>query len=706
MGEYPRARRPVCAGHPFGVRGARSERVVRSGDYQSQPLRRADAAISEIRALRKRQDSVSGSRSCLRDLFADFRWGRTISHSKNTTKLALAFLVGLPSAPVFAQVQNLPETVVSATGIPTDSSQIASSVTVITEEQIQRDQLRTLPGLLATVPGLNVVQTGGPGGQTSLFIRGMNADHVKVLVDGVDVSDPSAPRRVFDFGPLMTDDIDHIEILRGPQSGLYGADAMSGVISITTKKGSGPATWTATAEAGSFGTFNQSMQLSGGTINSNYAFTIAHNLTASSPVTPLELLAPGERRNNDWYNNYTYSGKIGADISDIFSVNFAGRYTDTKLHFTNDNFSNFPLVFPNFDQSFSTSHQFNGFSEGILKLFDDRLTNRFGFAYTDIIRRAMDPGALLVPFDGNRMKTYWRSNLLLAKGQILLLGIERDEERAQTSVVKASTGNTGAYAELQSSFSDRFFIVSNIRHDNNESFGGHDTWRVAPAFLITETETKLKASYGTGFNAPSLAQLYAPPSGNPNLRPEENKGYDYGFEQTFFTQRIKFGATWFHNDIKNLITFGPAPLFLNMNINNAQTHGLEAFVAAQLTNNLQMRTDYTHTIAIDLNSGVNLPRRPWDKTSVSLVWQPTDSLTLSATALWVSGWFDFDRFGFASAPFKTNGYKIVNLAANYKINQNVILFGRIDNFFDEHYQNPIGFEKPGLGVYAGLRLTK
>ncbi len=127
---------------------------------------------------------------------------------------------------------------------------MASSVTVITEEQIQRDQRRTLPDLLATVPGLNVVQTGGPGGQTSVFMRGTNADHVKVLIDGIEVNDPSQPKRQFDFGPLMTDDIERVEVLRGPQSGLYGADAIGGVISITTKKGSGPAKWTATMEGG------------------------------------------------------------------------------------------------------------------------------------------------------------------------------------------------------------------------------------------------------------------------------------------------------------------------------------------------------------------------------------------------------------------------------------------------------------------------
>jgi vitamin B12 transporter len=629
-----------------------------------------------------------------------------MSHDRNTATLTLAFVISLPISSALAQVQNLPETIISATGISTAANEVASSVTVITEEQIQRDQHRTVPDLLATVPGLNVVQTGGPGSQTSVFVRGTNADHVKVLIDGIDVSDPASPNNTFDFGPLMTDDIQRIEVLRGPQSGLYGADAIGGVISITTKKGSGPTKWTAMAEGGSFGTFNQSLQVTGGTENTNYAFTVAHNLTASTPVTPLELLAPGEHRNNDYYNNYTYSGRFGADLSDIFGVNFVGRYTDTKLRFTNDDFNAFPMVFPNVDQSTSISHFFVGGGEAVWKLFDGRFNNHVGVAYTDTDRRTLNPANPWQLFDGERTVYYWKSDLALTKGQTLLMGVERDDERAITSGLTGSTGNTGVYAELQSAFNERFFIVSNIRHDDNDSFGGHNTWRIAPAVLILETETKLKASYGTGFHAPSISQLFDPLSGNQNLKPEESRGYDYGFEQSLFQKRLQFGVTWFQNYITNLITFGPPPKFTNENIGNAKTHGIESFVAAPVTDRFQIRANYTHTIAVDANTGAELLRRPKEQTSLSAIWQPTDKLTLSATALWVSGWFDFDRFGLAPAPFLSNSYKLINLAANYGLNENVTVFGRINNLLNEHYQNPVGFEKAGLGAYAGLRVMK
>src|SRR6478752_8197302 len=193
--------------------------------------------------------------------------------------------------------------VVSPTGTVTPIDQIASSVTVITAKDIERDQRRTLPDALSTVPGLNVVQSGGPGGQTSIFMRGTNSNHTKVLIGGIDVSDPGNPNRSFDFGQLLTSDIQQIEVLRGPQGGLYGADALGGVISIVTKKGDGPARATGSVEGGSFGTFNQTAGLSGSQDHFNYAFNVAHFHANDVPVTPVELLPPGQKAIGNYYDN-------------------------------------------------------------------------------------------------------------------------------------------------------------------------------------------------------------------------------------------------------------------------------------------------------------------------------------------------------------------------------------------------------------------
>src|SRR5258708_7749065 len=249
---------------------------------------------------------------------------------------------------------NSGQVVVSPTAIVTPIEQVASSVTVITAKDIERDQRRTVPDALATVPGLNVVQTGGPGGQTSVFTRGTNSNHTKVLIDGIDVSDPSNPNRSFDFGQLLTYDIQQIEVLRGPQSGLYGADALGGVISIITKKGEGPPRATGIIEGGSFGTFNQTAALSGAQDRINYAFNVAHFRSTDTPVPPLELLPPGRKAIGNNYDNMTYSTKLGADLNENFAINTVVRYTDPTLRFTTD--SGFPS-FPNAAQSTQTERQ-------------------------------------------------------------------------------------------------------------------------------------------------------------------------------------------------------------------------------------------------------------------------------------------------------------------------------------------------------------
>lgn len=609
---------------------------------------------------------------------------------------------------VSSQPVELPPIVVSATGIPTPSNQIASSVTVITAAEIERDRQRTVPDALSAVPGLNVVQTGGPGGVTSVFMRGTNSNHVKILIDGIDVSDPSNFDRTFDLGQLLTADIERIEVLRGPQSGLYGADAIGGVISITTKRGKGPLKVTGMVEGGSFGTFNQTASLSGSQAQYNYAFNIAHFRSASTPVTPLELLPPGRQRLNDFYDNMTYSTKLGADLSNNFTLNFVARYTDARLNFTGDDFSVFPSV-PAASQSTQVVHQFFTRGEAVWSLFDGRLKNYFGINYTDHwnFSKAPDPSTPVVT-KGDRTKYDWRGVVAAAPGQTLVFGLEQETERLQTGTTTADNGNKAGYVELQSEFAKRFFLVLNGRHDINDNFGGHTTYRIAPAVIIPGTETKLKASYGTGFKAPTLNQLFVSlPAfnffANPDLKPEESIGYDVGFEQPIANDRFRFGLTYFHNNITNLIAPN-ATFTTNINIAEARTSGFEAFASLVVTEQLKLRWDYTFTKAIDETTGLELLRRPRHKTSVTAAWAPTPLLSVSATVLHVGEWIDGNR-DFSITRLTAPSYTTVNLAANYTVNEYAKVFTRIDNLFDVRYQNPIGFERPGFSIFGGIRLA-
>jgi vitamin B12 transporter len=601
--------------------------------------------------------------------------------------------------------------VVSATLIETPISEIGSSVTVITDKEIERDQKRTLPDVLRTVPGLNIVQTGGPGGKTSVFMRGSNSNHTKVLIDGIDANDPSQDG-VFDFGQVLASDIAQVEVLRGPQSSLYGSDAIGGVVNIVTKTGEGPPQFTGRLEGGSYETFNQSASVRGSVSRFRYSFNVAHFFTDDTPVTPLDLLPPGRKRINDSYENITLSTKLGADLTDIFGIDFVGRYTDSTLFFTGEDFSFFPSV-PAAAQSEQNARQLFTRGDARLALFGGAFKNRFGVGYTNYRTtiQAPDTGFGIPPENinhGDRLKFDWQGNIELGKGHVLILGVEDQTDRLIDSPISVENGNTAGFAELQSEVVPNLFVAASGRYDDNDRFGGKATWRIAPAYLIPKTGTKLKASYGTGFKAPSLTQLFVSfPAfnffANPNLEPEESEGYDIGFEQALAGERVRFGATYFHNDISNLINANATFTSLE-NVGQATTQGVETFVSVAVTERFNVRGDYTFTDAIDDTTGLELLRRPKHKASLNLIWLPTDRLTISATALYVGSQVDGNR-SFSIQRLNTDPYFVVNLAADYDLGRGVTLFSRVDNLFDERYENPTGFQRPGFGVFAGIRVN-
>ncbi|HLZ08124.1 MAG TPA: TonB-dependent receptor, partial [Chloroflexota bacterium] len=339
-----------------------------------------------------------------------------------------------------------------------------------------------------------------------------------------------------------------------------GSDAIGGVISIVTQKGEGPARWTASSEAGSFGTFNQSIGVSGSQDNYNYAFSVSHLHASDIPVTPLQLLPPGQQANGNNYDNMTYSAKTGINLSDSLALNSVLRYTEATLLFTGTNTPgpNFTSL-PDAQQSQHTVHEFFGREEAVWSLLDGRVKNYFGVNYSSNWSSdfgATDPTSTITT--GDRLKYDWHSVTEVVTGQNLVVGLERENTFLNTTDLSAKTGNSAGFVEWQSNFANRFFLTANIREDDNDTFGEHMTYRIAPAVIIPFTDTKIKASYGTGFKAPTLSQLFQnfPDFGffaNPNLKPEQSRGADIGFEQPLFNDRIRFGSTYFKNNITDLI---------------------------------------------------------------------------------------------------------------------------------------------------------
>jgi vitamin B12 transporter len=605
-----------------------------------------------------------------------------------------------------------PITVYGATRIPTPENQLGTSVTVITGDQIEQKQQRTLPEVLQDVPGLNVVQAGSPGGTASVFIRGTNANHTKVLVDGIDVSDPSSTDGSFDFSQLLATDIDRVEVLRGPQSGLYGSEAIGGVINIITKTGNGPPKATAGVEGGSFGTFNQTAGISGSLARFNYNANIAHYRTTNTQVTPSDLVPPGRPLNDDFYNNTTYATKLGANLTDNFDVGLVARYIDTDLRSTSDDL----IAGPEAIRTDSDNHELFTRGTAHLTLFDGLFEQTLGYGYTNYRRRIFDPNDATLAFGndpgyfrGDRTKLDYQGNINVVAGQVVTIGAEHERDTINdSSPATGAYSNNAGFVQLQSSFGERFFNTASLRYDGNSQFGGATTYRIAPAMVVPETDTTFRGSVGTGFKAPTLDQLFDsfPAFGffaNPNLVPEKSFGWDAGVEQKFLDRRVSVGATYFHNNIKNLIDFNDTFTTL-INVGEATTYGVESFVAYKPWDVLSLRADYTYTMARNDITDEALSRRPKHKASLSATWQVTERASLTGTVLYTGSWIDSNRSG-TMAGLVASPYTLVNIAGSYDVGHGVTAFARIDNLTDRHYQDPIGFLHQGIGVFGGVKVA-
>ena len=622
---------------------------------------------------------------------------------------ACALLLIMPLAAAWADTSDTPNdtlqtVVVTATRISTPEIEVASSVTVVSADDIAARQIRTLPDLLKEVPGLNVVQTGGPGGQTSVFMRGTNSNHTKVFIDGIDVADPSSSTSSFDFGQLLTQDIQRVEVLRGPQSGLYGSDAVGGVINVITKSGSGPAQFNAGIEGGSFDTFNQTAGVSGSADQFHYAANFQHLHSGSTPVTPSDYLQPGQARINDYHDNLTGSTKLGFEVTDTFDLGLVARYTDSHLRLTGDNFDFFPSI-PDTAQSDFNTKQYYLRATAHLLSFGGTLDQTLGAAYSNIKSYDFSPdGPSETDNFGARVKFDWQGVVALAASQKLVLGAEHQRDSIATPI-SASTSINSGYAELQSDFWGSLYDTLSVRYDDNDRFGSKVTYRVAPEYLFGDSGTKIKASLGTGFKAPTLTEMFQSfPSfdffANPNLRPETDLGWDAGFEQALLSNSLRFGMTYFHINIKNLIdTSADGTTYAN--IGRALTDGVESFIAYQPMKTLTLRLDYTFTQATDDIAHLTLLRRPKNKESLVTAWQATDRLQLSATLLSVSSWVDGNR-DFSISRLNASPYTTLDVASSYSLTKNWALTARVNNLLNRHYQNPNGFDQPTFGAFAGI----
>jgi vitamin B12 transporter len=575
---------------------------------------------------------------------------------------------------------------------------LAESVTVVGRAEIERRQWRTLRELLAEVPGLHAVQSGGVGRSTAVFVRGTESNHVQVLLDGIELGDPSLPGGVFNASDLLLDNLERVEIVRGPSSTLYGSDSIGGVINLVTRRGRGDLQVSGALEYGAFNSFQQSLGLHGGSeaIDYSIGFTNLH----SRGISARDEDRGGHER--DGTDNRSLSTRVGIRAASGVELGLVGRFADLDGEYDASG-----------DDRDARDHSRELFWRGevALPLARGRVRPRAGLSYADHDRKTASDPAAVDTFDGRRLKLDLQTDVEVASGQWLTLGYETERESVNARSFQRthqSVRTRAGFAQQQLAVSDRLYATVGARVDEHEQFGSQLTYRAALAYLSPALGTKLHASFGTGFKSPTVEDLFGrtPPGapfpfrGNPDLEPERSRGWDAGVEQPLFGGRLRLGVTYFQNRIRDLIT--TAPTFDTLiNVERARTDGFETFLELRPWESIRARIDHTYTMSENADTGEDLLRRPSHKLTGKLEALLPGRATLSVAATCVGERKDFDADSFEVGTF--SAYTRVDLAATLPLSDRTELFARIENLFDRDYDDPDGFNAPGFAGFVGAR---
>ena len=608
--------------------------------------------------------------------------------------------------------------VVTANRSPQASARVGETVTVIDRAAIERVQPQAVADLLVRTPGVSLSANGGIGSATSLRIRGAETDQTLVVIDGVKLNDPSAIGGGYNFGNLLIGDIERIEVLRGPQSTLWGSQAIGGVVSIATATPAHALEASLDAEGGSRGTGYVRGGVGGMTDRLTWRIAAARFVTDG-------FSAYSRGTEIDGYRNTGVSGTATIRLSEAVSVDLRGVYSGGRLAF--DGFT------PDF--SFGDTREYGDTNELIayggvnVALFGGRLRNRLGYAATTTDRINFNPDQSVtdVTFTahGRNNRIEYQGVVDIADGWTGTFGVEHERSRFRTTspssfdpappVTRAAVGIDGYYAQLQATVVAGLTLTGGVRRDEHQTFGGRTLGQAAAAWALNDGATIVRASFGQGFKAPSLYQLFSE-YGNTALRPEAADGYDAGIEQHLAGGRIIMSATGFGRDTTNQIDFnacfapgdplcsvGGVPRFgYYANLARTRARGVELAGAATL-GVWQLDANYTYTDATNRTPGSGFGKR--------LARRPQHSANAAATYRWPFGLatgvalrFNGDSFDNAANTTRLGGYALVDLRASLPLGHGVEVYGRIENAGDRRYATALNYGTAGRGAFAGVRV--
>lgn len=583
-------------------------------------------------------------------------------------------------------------------GIPTTIAKAGSAVTVVTAAEIEKRHARTLADVLETVPGVALNSPGGEGTATSVYIRGADSGQSLVLIDGVRVGDPSNTDGAFNFGGYPLDQVERIEILRGPQSALYGSDAMGGVINIVTKRPQGPLSVTASTEFGSYATHHETLQVSGAKDGVSLAAGGSLFRTSGFSRYVKGSEADATARTNGW-------ARLGWQLSDDLSIEIAADASHTRLQYDGSGYDT--------PENHGVSDILNGRASLTKKAFDDRWTSVVTL-FANRNRRTYDEDVSTARYEGLRAGVEYQGTLDTRGWGTAVFGAGAEHESIDTAyayddgsytyddALSAGLTHAWAFALHQFSPTDSWHVSAAARVDDYEQSGTFGTWRLTSAYEFPDTETVLRASLGTGAKAPTAYQLFSQYRNPDGLDPETSIGGDVGFDQTLFDGRAKVSASLFYNRYRDLIGFENNQY---VNVSNAETAGLELSGSVDLLpGTLKLNGAYTYLYARDLDTGETLARRPRHSGSLGVSYTGIDRLTLGATVVMVGDRRDVDYDTYPSQDVTLPAYARVDLDMAYALTDKVTVTGRVVNLFDRRYEEVYDYGTSGFAAYAGLKI--
>ncbi|PQA88599.1 TonB-dependent receptor plug domain-containing protein [Hyphococcus luteus] len=597
---------------------------------------------------------------------------------RNTITPAIASALACATSPALAE----DEIIVSVLRAPTPLSETGSSVSVITAEEIIDRQYVFAADALRDAAGVAIAQNGGAGGASSARIRGASSGQTLIVIDGVVANDPSAPQGGFNFANLDASTVERIEVLRGPQSLLYGADAIGGVISVTTKH-EGTEGF---LEGGSFGTARAG--LAAGFENEDF-----YGRLSLSGVTTDGVSRADAGTEKDGYRAGTATLSAGAELAEHWRGEIALRTTHSRAKI-----DGFPPPAYTLGDTEEIERTEDYLASGRLLQSFTNFDGALTLAYNAIDRRNTDNGVETYSAKGGRLTVDYLADIALSDNLRLLAGAEAERTSAEVSGVDESAKAGAVFAAVEVKPVEAVTLSVGGRRDEFSNFKGATTARASAVWRVDET-WRLRASWGEGFRAPSLFELNYDQFGatpNPNLRPEKANGFDIGVEKLFGDDgRQRLAVTFFRTRVEDQIDFDLIQ-YGYYNIDKTRARGVEVEGNFALSPRLSADLTYSFTDAVDLSTDAQLLRQPKHKGTAVVTYKPADKLSLSASVI-VNG-----RENDSPAP--NDGFVRLDLRGAYQLTDALELYGRVENATDAAYQDVSGYGEPGLAAYGGVRV--